>query len=959
MKYPQNKKKGTTGQTAVRLAFEKMGFGVSPADEYDVGTDMFVHVSDVDDTDLKTTIGCQVKYDKRSFSRSTQFVENECWVVPTDKEHLDYWIGYEDGKPHTNRHVLAIVGENDAVYWNWIADEFILEEAKTHQAVIEDFEETHEKKLSLLIPKNNILGSEVSRDRLICYAKSWYRGSEWSDPDAFSFNLAGYDPNGLTWARYALLLPDLAKPHESKGFDRAITWAEAVALCVCQDPGRWSMPAGDFPSFAHGFEDVPTIEEARSSDDAGWRFAAQYYMLQFEEDSAGFDSLAELPPSLQVAQAAVRAARAYREGRFQNAVSLIDRQIEALGKIDDVDEAWLLVHRGNCLFELALWDDSRASFERCKALVEGKSADKTAVMLKNVAASAIFRMSPLSLGDLAPVIAARDNDLARFSLRRDAVALGKLLDEDIRAWGLDGSAVMANRDTVKANFQISANVGLLSGSIPAHRSAISDQAIIDLRYYGPGKEEIARDLTELADVADEKRLNLAIGRIKRENGPETMERFANALRCDGVTPSTLYAYLAAIRGCGEYLSDESSSDWFDFLEGAMEEPETFSARYSAPNRYGRWRDEIVKCIFAMRFQLTAPQLGWFTDFVYSNSYDLQLVSYQVRGLLELSVALPGNADKLRSRLEGLDKSNWLYPILDGLLYEETGTSREALHREILDGDISNIDRVGGLDGFCADEVEAILEVGFKELNEIVEQSKIGFYMSRGVDFGHLTATFLLRGGKGSHWARVIDFLKASLVENREKASIANVLLQDIGGVPKDAARKMVTCEGDIMASVVGQGRDWPTGRNVKEALVSLLAAMKGASEEPGSAVSRVLAGKGRLGKTDIQLLAKIDSPDLLLLSLCASDDPECRYEAFKVLVAFCCKDGRKYSQHQSLIEDWCMERGEDFPRAFLNAVFENPDQSDQTKAILSSLQSHKSSVVRHFATARLRRIEEN
>lgn len=120
-------------------------------------------------------------------------------------------------------------------------------------------------------------------------------------------------------------------------------------------------------------------------------------------------------------------------------------------------------------------------------------------------------------------------------------------------------------------------------------------------------------------------------------------------------------------------------------------------------------------------------------------------------------------------------------------------SREAIHQEILNGDMSNIDRIEEIDDFYADEIEAIIRTGVEKLSEIVEQSKTGCYMSRSVDFGGLTAMFLFRGGRENHWERVIDFLKVPLIESREKASIANVLLQNITKIPEDVASKMASC----------------------------------------------------------------------------------------------------------------------------------------------------------------------
>jgi hypothetical protein len=61
MQAPKTEATGTSGQSFVKAHFEKLGWGVMPNPEHDLGTDMLVQARDDAGIDLGLLLGVQVK----------------------------------------------------------------------------------------------------------------------------------------------------------------------------------------------------------------------------------------------------------------------------------------------------------------------------------------------------------------------------------------------------------------------------------------------------------------------------------------------------------------------------------------------------------------------------------------------------------------------------------------------------------------------------------------------------------------------------------------------------------------------------------------------------------------------------------------------------------------------------------------------------------------------------------
>ena len=946
----KNQDLGRAGEKAVCAFFDSKRFATHDfPQELDLGTDIEIDLREVNPEtenaeDLGFPVRCQVKTGESFFDEKGLLDDQGGWWFRCDIKHFNYWTA------HKNRFFLILqTGDMQVRYWQWLDYKDLYQTIGQNSG--DGMEEVTGYKL--FVPKQNVVNDDFCSLLLEEAHKEKLAAQLASSSDVYRFDISEFEAG--RWARYALMLPELTKPHENKGFDHAITWAEALALCVCQDPRRWDIPGNDFSSFAKEYDSVPSIEEAQTSKEAGWRFTAGYYSYLFEDDMDAFSGMSGLTDGLQAAKTVVVSAKLFCERKFEEAISLIDAQIESSPAMDSVDEAWLLMQKGNCLCELARWDEGRAVFDRCRMLAEKTAqSDQTAQMLRDNATSALFHMESLFIRDLGSVIAAYDSSLSRFSLRRDAVALRDLLERDFKNWGLDESRTIAASDTVKTNFQVSCNVGLLSGNAAAYRSALSNEAIIDLVAYNPAAEGIVKDLIAMIDAGDAKHLQLSANRVIEEKSPDVPYAFINAISPRNVTPSTIRSAFTALIACGDYLADEGTSDWFDFLKRLLEEPEDFLSKFSIPNSFSRWSDEAIKCLYAMRYQLTPEQLIWLSGFFCSCSRDFQIVSYQVEGILRLSAKLPKGSQRLEEYFETFDASNWLYPILEPLLYRETEASREAIHQELISGDIANIDKIG-LVGLREDETEAILELALDELGQIAVQSKNGSYLQRGVNYGRLAGMILFESAAGNgYWDKTIAFLEAPLIDNREKISLSKVILDNLARVPVDIAERFVEHEDAILSSVSGGSWMFASNDKAQEILSALIDSVKGISGGFENAIVEKLLCNEKLGPSEIRLLAHPKDWELPLLGLCVGESIEYAREAFMGFVLACCANEEKYSKYKRYIANRCMHGGKCFPRSFLNATFEVGSQSEQTKEILHLLTEHKSATIRFHAESRLR-----
>lgn len=385
------------------------------------------------------------------------------------------------------------------MYWQWLDEEGRY--CPTRKPItpdgLQNVSSQNDRRYKIFIPSSQIVDEGLC-DILKEAAYNHWLSTRVAPADIYNFNIE--EVPASQQARYAMLLPDLTAPHVNKGYDHAISWPEALALCVLHHPSRWS---NDYYSFADQFDEVPNIKEAKSSSDAGWQFAGWYYDYRFlngKENPDGFEELSGLPAELQVARAVIVSARAYHEKQFHLAIQVIDAAIDGIEAkgIDDIDMAWLLIQKGNSVCELAKIDEATSAYAKSQRLTRASKTnetDLTAKLLHSVATVAIYYLQTPPRGDVGGLISTNDNELARFSLRREAANFDKLIDERFDAWSPSGDITFGASDTLLINCQVSLDVSLLSGNVPSYRQSLSQMAMIELSERGGLKEMLLSDIS--------------------------------------------------------------------------------------------------------------------------------------------------------------------------------------------------------------------------------------------------------------------------------------------------------------------------------------------------------------------------------------------------------------------------------------------------------------------------------
>ena len=972
---PNTRNTGNRGEEKVRHFFCKNGMSVIDYPQsQDVGTDLIVDVQLEDSKtgntlDLGYPVRVQVKTGSSYFSSPGRSLDNngkevDGWWFSCDSRHRNYWTR------HFDSFLLILVKlkdetdypETPEMYWQWLDDEGIY--CPTRKPItpagLRNESSRSDTRYKVFVPSSQIVDENLC-SLLKEVAYNHWLSTRVTPADIYNFNISEVPVS--QYARYAMLLPDLTAPHVNRGFDHAISWPEALALCVLHHPDRWS---NDYYSFADQFDEVPNFEEAKSSSDAGWQFAGWYHDFHFlngEESLAGFEELASLPVELQVARAVIVSARAYHEKQFDLANQVIDTVIDGIGAkgIDDIDMAWLLIQKGNNLCELAKMDEATSAYAESQRLTRASKTnqtDLTAKLLHSVATVAIYYLQMPPRGDVGGLISANDNELARFSLRRDAANFDKLIDERFDAWGPSGDITFGASDTLLINCQVSLDVSLLSGNVPNYRHSLSQMAMIELSEREAEGGAAVGYLSVLLRAGDANRLGQALEKIKRTYDPKIVADFVDRLSPADVTPVTSAAYFKSILICGEFLSKSHSDEWFAFLIAALDDPVNFAKRYNPPGVFRFWPTEAIKCMRSMRYQLSPDVMNRIVNSIISSKVSLEPASSEIRGLM---LALNGDPASSSERITASEPiPQWLNSILSEVA-PLTQEKRKAIHQEILSGNLSHIGQIGSLDSLEPDEILAIISKGLTVLKEICAQADDGTYEGRSIDYGYLTTYLITHCTECSDcdldqwWDGIVGLLEKTLIDNREKMSVAKMITASIMRVPVEQARK-IDAHWSMILKSMDQGALPFDGGDERIVLQAMLMAAYGRVRGFDEAMRMSAFEFEGINRYNVSLLEYTANPELALLAACSSDAYELRYKAFETLVSVCCENERRYKEYSDYFSKRCLNGCSDYARGFINALYSHQSYYSEAKELLENLSNnHPSAIVRHHANALLSR----
>lgn len=948
MSTPARNELGLRGEQEIQHFFQMHHFGVTRCESPDLGVDLRIEVKQVNPetheiADLSYIVGCQVKTGDSYFSS-----ESTCYYAGQERQgvwfrcdykHRNYWT-------RSNTRVFLILqregpnGEPSSShrYWQWLDDGGLYD----HVGKARDAGGSYK----LFVPYDNKVDEHFC-NHLIKTAQDHHRKQLLYTATMFTFDISQYKAS--QYARYALLLPDLVAPHPNRGFDHPLSWPEALALVAQRNPTRWT---STLDSFSTRYPDVPTLGEAIQSPDAGWRFAAAYYFALFENTTSMLESLQDIPPDLEAAKASLLASWAYGRQDYARTIRIVDNAIRRISCLSATDKAWLLIHKGNALCQSAQWDKAREAFKQSQSLMTNIDADLTAKRILNVASIALFDIEPITEKGLESLVAARDDDLSRFSLRRDANALNAAFKEVFTDWAEPNQQTIGASDTLVIQCQLARDTNLLAGDIPAYREVLSKLAIIPLALRkDSGAERIIDSLSLFLRAGDSENLTLALEKIRDIVNPTIVSSFMNNLDSRSMDPLTAFANLDAVSIAGDFLNEKQTDRWYETLLEVLNNPMQFATRYETPHGFHDWRAKALSCLATMRYQLSAQQLEKVTETIISNPNSLEMSRGPVLSLLRCAAKKVQPLSQMREFTRQEELPDWLRQVLNEVLSPvETSAARQVLHDEFLAGNAAHLHQIGQLDALPSDEKTALLSSALQELETIGKESDAGSYSRRAIDYGWLASNLLLHAGDQDAWTRFATFMTRPLIINREKLSAALVIVNGIAQVPEWAANLMLSHEKEIKSSLEKSQTVLSNPEFEEDVISAMLMALHGRRDGFDRMLATALSNGNHINRYNASLLRYVSNPDALLLEMFSSESFHLAIQAFKTFVSLCCTYGDHYNVYTELLQEWSLTHGSGFADALISAVSESKAPPAFVVTVLEHLaESHPSSGIRYRA----------
>jgi hypothetical protein len=209
MQAPKTEATGTSGQSFVKAHFEKLGWGVMPNPEHDVGTDVLVQARGDAGIDLGLLLGVQVKSGPSHFKEPCEEDGTLVgWWFREDEDHFKYWLEYQAA------HIVVLHDQDTGIaYWVQVTADEVVPTGKD---------------CKILVPNNQTMDAG-HQPALIKAAESKAGLPQW-EGTAWELTSAIADASKL---RYALVAPRLLAPHPN-GQVEELSAEQAVALFVLQ-----------------------------------------------------------------------------------------------------------------------------------------------------------------------------------------------------------------------------------------------------------------------------------------------------------------------------------------------------------------------------------------------------------------------------------------------------------------------------------------------------------------------------------------------------------------------------------------------------------------------------------------------------------------------------------------------------------------------------------------------------
>lgn len=523
MRAPKTEATGTSGQSFVKAHFEKLGWGVMPNPEHDLGTDMIVQARDDGGFDLGLLLGVQVKSGSSYFDEPCELDgKHTGWWFREDQDHFDYWLGYQAA------HIVVLHDQDSGIaYWVHVADDQV---------------EITGVGRKILVPVGQTVDAGHLAE-LVKVAESKTRSPHW---EGSVWDISAQIPDAAK-LRYALVTPRLLGPHpNAKVEDFAAE--QAIGLAV-------QMRLHDIERLK---DEWPLLDPsaASESEDWAWRLygALRDWLSTGKRD--GLDALVSTAstPAQHVAVAVCVSHAMLEDGDSAGALEVIETGL-AFDGLSPADRHWLQAHKSRIDYELGELDGAREMALSVKQIDKSLHGDPTVRVLLGSASQLVFNLGDWSPESLADVVRGRDNMANLWRNQVISEGLGKQAEDTFRKWARDNSVTFGATDVPWLRFRSAMLLSGYAADTPGWRYAASLLARRQL--LSSGDEDIPEWVFELLRLSgSDKDLRLVATRLLNVGPVEPLVEAASQLDLGRSTRSSLQASITLIEKSADLVSTE-------------------------------------------------------------------------------------------------------------------------------------------------------------------------------------------------------------------------------------------------------------------------------------------------------------------------------------------------------------------------------------------------------------------
>jgi hypothetical protein len=916
MQAPKTEATGTSGQSFVKAHFEKLGWGVMPNPEHDVGTDMLVQARDDAGIDLGLLLGVQVKSGPSHFKEPCEEDGTLVgWWFREDEDHFNYWLEYQAA------HIVVLHDQDTGIaYWVQVTADEVVPTGKD---------------CKILVPNNQTVDAG-HQPALIKAAESKARLPQW-EGTAWELTSAIADASKL---RYALVAPRLLAPHPN-GQVEELSAEQAVALFVLQR----------FQDIERLKEKFPLLDPAAAAGSGDWTWQLYGALRDWGSsgERSGLDTLVSTATNApRHAAVAVCVSHAmFEDGDLAGARAVVEGGL-AVSDLSPSDRRWLQAHKARVVYELGDLDAAREMALAIKGAEKALLGDPSVRVLLGSAAQLLLNLGDWSPESLADVVRGRDNMVNLWRNQVVSEGLGKQVEDLFRDWAPDGSVTFGAADVPWLKFR---SAMLLAG-YAADTSSWSYAAVLLARrqLLATGDKQVPDWVLDLLRLAGaEKDVRRVANRLLKSGPVDPLRQVASQLDLSHATRTSLQASISLVERAADLLPsdvcDRHAAWVLGVLRGTDDTPTRLKPRFFID-------DALLKMLGALWRGLTASA----KDEVKAHILGLPTVEDQLvaGGYARLLRRIEDEAwsdndvDRLAGRPDGDNFE--LSEAIERLRASRSSEFRASLATRIAQGDLRALESYGSVTDLPGDVAGAAIRSLAEKVNTQTESARKGAYGMGGHDL--LRALVLLNVWHPTHadWQTCYAALAEPKTMPEHIEGSLDLVAAMVSHIDSSVRAELRVLLGQIRdrESFPSAFEDSSAGVTVRGAATVALALMFPETVEPALLTRLVRGDVGQRSAAARILIEREDEAALITLAALSKDvDLGVRSFVAGGLARWVVK-GVAPEASLELVVDMLNEPGVDVGLSVAGALSPDADTSG-SKYLANLLADHPSTAVRSHA----------